>query len=403
MSESDKQDETPIEAREQTVADDAATNDEAAAEEAGADEAVSLSDTSSFESPAVQKPKRSGAAIALLALLLSLVAVALGGYSLYGDWKEQQSADDSGRSIADLSSQLGDSQRSIRSLSDELAALSDSDADISAALDGVRRDIEERIRLLDSLPARMSTLEQSVASLRGLSAGARNTLLLAEAEYYMQIANAQLQLAGNPELAALALGMADDRIVQLADPGLTDVRRALADELAALESMDKPDIEGATLTLASLSRVVEALPLPEPERPRDQDGTDFDAEASRLARAWSSVKGAFSGLVTVRKTDETERALLSPEAVYFLRTNLSLQLQAARLALLRGQKAVFEQSLDDADAWIAEYFDPDSAQVASARETIAELRDDLFTMSPPDISESLRLLRQYQTLAEPAE
>ena len=398
MSETDKQEETPIEAEEQTVADDVPTIDEAPPEDD-----VTLKDTSSFESPAMPKPKRRGTAFAFSALLFSLLAVAVGGYSIYYDWKEQQSADESNRSLADLSSRLGDSQRSVESLSDELADLSDSDDDISSRLDTVQREIEERIRLLDSLPARMSSLEQSVASLRGLSAGARETLVLAEAEYYLQIANGQLQRAGNPELAAMALRMADDRILQLADPGLTDVRRALSDELAALESMDKPDIEGATLTLASLARVVESLPLPEPERQRDESTAEFDPEASRLSRVWSSVKGAFSGLVTVRKTDETERALLAPDAAYFLRTNLSLQLQTARLALLRGQQTIFQQSLDDADAWIAQYFDADSAQVVSARETIAEIRGDLFAVAPPDISGSLRLLRQYQTLAEPAE
>ncbi len=83
-----------------------------------------------------------------------------------------------------------------------------------------------------------------------------------------------------------------------------------------------------------------------------------------------------------------------------LRTNLTLQLQTARLALLRGEKAVFEQSLDDATAWLNDYFDVDSAQVSSALQTIAEIRDGMFAVTPPDISQSLRLLRQYKVLAE---
>ena len=107
----------------------------------------------------------------------------------------------------------------------------------------------------------MSALEASQAALQGISTGARNAWLVAEAEYYMQLANAQLQLAGNAYLATIALSMADERLVQLADPALTDVRRAVADELAALEGLDKPDIEGVTLTLASLARVIESLPI----------------------------------------------------------------------------------------------------------------------------------------------
>ena len=83
-----------------------------------------------------------------------------------------------------------------------------------------------------------------------------------------------------------------------------------------------------------------------------------------------------------------------------VRGNLSLMLQAARLALLRGEQAAFEQSLDDADAWLATYFNTESAPVAGARETIAEIRVDYSSTTAPDISGSLRLLRQYRTLAE---
>ena len=92
--------------------------------------------------------------------------------------------------------------------------------------------------------------------------------------------------------------------------------------------------------------------------------------------------------------------MLTTDGEYFLRNNIALQLQSARLALLRGEQAVFEQSLDDTSALLDEYFDAGSAQVASTRETLAEVRGNVFTTSAPDISQSLRLLRQYRTLTE---
>jgi uroporphyrin-3 C-methyltransferase len=256
---------------------------------------------------------------------------------------------------------------------------------------------------LDSLPSRVSGLESSLSTLQGVSTGARDTWLLAEAEYYMQIANAQLQLAGNPHLASLALAMADERIVQLSNPALTEVRRALADELAALEVMEKPDIEGVTLTLASLARVVDSLPLQTGTTSESDDAAELDPEMSGLDRAWASVKGAASGLVRVTGPEESAAPLMTPEAAYFLRTNLALQLQAARLALLRGEQAVFQQSLDDASAWLDQYYDTQSEQVTSALHTITEIREAMFVIATPDISESLRLLRQYETLAGSAQ
>ena len=109
-----------------------------------------------------------------------------------------------------------------------------------------------------------------------------------------------------------------------------------------------------------------------------------------------------SGLVKVTPPDEETRVLLTPDATRLIRNNLALQLQAARLALLRGEQAIFEQSLEDADALLMQYFDGDSAQVASVQETIAEIRDSMVAVKAPDISESLRLIRQFRVLSESA-
>jgi uroporphyrin-3 C-methyltransferase len=194
--------------------------------------------------------------------------------------------------------------------------------------------------------------------------------------------------------------MADERIVQLADPALTGVRSALADELAALEGMEKPDIEGITLTLSSLARVVASLPLQDTSTTDSAERAAVDEELSGFDRAWASVKGAVVGLVRVTPPDEMATPLMTPEAEYFLRTNLTLQIQVARLALLRGEQAVFQQSLDDASDWLDLYFDPGSAQVRGAKATIAEIRGNLLAVTPPDISNSLRLLREFNRINE---
>lgn len=386
MTEKDKPEETPVE----TV------------EEALAEEVVEETVEPAASEPRATKAKRGGG-VAWLALLIALIAAAGSGYTFYNSWQGQGEDAGADQALTALEGRVADTRDTIAALERQLEQLGDRDAGLDARIAAVGEDVDQRVRLLDSLPSRMSSLEQSLASLQGLSAGARDTLLLAESEYYMQIANAQLQLAGNPDLAAMALTMADDRIVQIANPALTDVRRALSDELAALDVVEKPDIEGATLTLASLSRVVESLPLQQETAEDEAETAEVDAEAGPVDRAWSSVKGVFSNLVTVTRTDDQARPLMAPDAVYFLRTNLSLQLQAARLALLRGEKVIYEQSLDDASSWIEEYFDTESQQVQSTLQTLTEVRDGTFAVEAPDISQSLRLLRQFRTLNESAQ
>ena len=355
------------------------------------------------EPPEAKKPKRerSGNSVAWLAFLVALIALAAAGYSAWQDWQSagDTSTDDS---VARLDSRIANSAQSLADLQAQVAELGERDPGIDAQIGTLRRDLDERIRLLSSLPARLSTLEGSVASLAGVSEGARDAWILAESEYYMQIANAQLQLANNPHLASLALKMADERIVQLANPALTDVRRAISDELATLDVMEKPDIEGASLTLASLARVVESLPLASTAE-ADEAASEVDPELSGPARAWASVKNALSSLVKVTPPERAKLVQLSPDAEFFLRNNIALQLQSARLALLRGEQAIFEQTLDDTGLLLTDYFDAESASVTGALETIAEIRGHVFTTATPDISESLRLLRQFRTLSENAQ
>jgi len=413
MSDTDKrQNETPDE-QESTTVDPAADEiaetaseepesaPQAAAAETAADDDDAASDSSAADevAPAEVTPKKRGNGVAWLALLVSVIALAAFGYSVFEDWRN---ADESGveDAVAGVESQLTATRRSLSELESRLGDIDAAGDGTAADVDALRTELDERVRLLSSLPGRMTTLESSIASLAGVSTSARDTWLLAEAEYYLQIANAQLQLANNPTLASMALSMADERVMQIADPALTDIRRAIADESAALDVMEKPDIAGATLTLASLARVVESLPLARAAGADEPDAESFDAEQSGVRRAWAAVRSTAAGLVKVTPPEQEKLAMLTPDGESFLRNNIALQLQSARLALLRGEQAIFEQAIDDVSALLDDYFDADSAQVASARETLEEVRGSVFTTSVPDISSSLRLLRQYRTLAE---
>lgn len=368
-----------------------------------------MSETEDIEPEIVAEPARrsTGGGVAWLALLIAIGALAAVAYTIYQDWRAKQEVD---LSSGNIEASIGRLNERINTTNDELAAtagrfdaLAQADASSNSAIDTLKleqADIDERLRLLNSLPIRISNTEAALAALQGVSDGARDNWLLGEAEYYMQLANAQLQLAGNPELAALALGMADDRIAQLANPALTNVRIALADEIAVLSGMQTTDIEGITLKLASVARVVETLPLRPIDRIEDEVPEESPEEMGALDRAWSKVKGATADMIKHRTTDETVMPLISPDAEYFLRSNLALQMQTARLALLRGERQIYESSLSDSAEWLITYFDATSSQVGAALDTIGELQGAMVSGEAPDISESLRLLRRHTSVSE---
>ncbi len=352
------------------------------------------------EAASSSRPRSNASGIiSSLALVLALAAV-LGVLWLWqGRGVDTGEADAVTSTLASLANDLDEAKQSLDDLRDEVAGLYGGDSDFDRELASLKEQVEDLNEDFERLPARVAEIETTMSSLQGISTGARENWWLAEAEYYMQIANAQLQLAGRPLLASEALRFADERVRQSGNPALTGVRRALSAELQALDAMVEPDVEGITMRLASLADAVSTLPIEEDVARAATGMPAMDPDAGPLDRTWASLKAAFGDVVSVRRTDEAVQPLLSPDARYFLRANLALQMQTARLAMLRGEQAVFEQSLADAEDWLREYFDRDSAAVQSALATVADIRNQYTTTDLPDISGSLRLLRQYRARA----
>lgn len=220
---------------------------------------------------------------------------------------------------------------------------------------------------------------------------------LAEAEQLLLIANYRLQLAHDIETAIAALRAADRQLQELGDPALLPVRRLIAEEIAALQALERPDLPGLALQLGSLAQALPKLPLaierrfqPVPTAAAASGvGTDEGAGWNVLREMWRDLLG----LVRIRTDTEYEKPLLAPEQSYFLRQNLRLMLYGAQLALLEGNADMYGQSLRAAQDWIEEYFDIEAPAVAGARAELARLLERKLTVELPDIASSLKALR----------
>ncbi|MEQ9561621.1 MAG: uroporphyrinogen-III C-methyltransferase, partial [Woeseiaceae bacterium] len=258
------------------------------------------------------KRARSGKLVAWLILLLFAAALAFAGYRYLAKPDREAAVNPNDARIASLAASLEATRESVDALEARVGDL----AGQAATGDRRYQQLEERLAAqldgVDSLPGRVASLEGSMSSLRGISSGLRDAWLLAEAEYYMQIGNAQLQLGGNPELAMLAMQLADEKIQQLADPALTDIRRALADEIRALDAIETPDVEGIALTLSSLASAAEELPLDDQLEMPEAESDDIDQDLSGMERMLASLRKTASDVVSVRRSDETVKPLLAP-------------------------------------------------------------------------------------------
>ena len=221
---------------------------------------------------------------------------------------------------------------------------------------------------------------------------------IAEAEYLMRIANHRLSLSKDSQTAIAALQQADRKLLESGDPAYYSVREKLADEMSQLQSLQLPDIAGMAATLQSLAASVNQLKiagLPEATSTNVAAAEQQHSERNLDTLLEDSWKG-FKDLMVIRRHDQPVSAMLPPSQQYFLYQNLQLQLESARLALLRQENILFKSSLETASEWLQSFFDPNDAATQNMQQTLQGIQATDLDPKLPDISGSLSLLLQFK-------
>lgn len=335
--------------------------------------------------PAPDRPVRSGRALAILALLIALAAAAGSGYLA---WIDKISAGTSDAIRADLRGEIGRVENNYQTQQQAVR-------DLERVTDAIEMRMDELVSVERNIGNRLDGLEAGVRDLaaRDRSAELSGDWQIAEAEYLIRIANQQLSLARNPGAAMVALEEADALLARVADPRLQPVRQQLSDDIVALRSVRQPDVEGLALRLGSLSRKVDGLPLAG-QREDARDSRPDDEAASGWSRLKSKLSAFFGSIFRVRRTEGSAAPLLSPREAFFLRRNLELELQAARVAILTEDASVYRASLGAARRWTEEYFRTDDGGVSAFIDALRELEGREITVELPDVSGSLRALSE---------
>jgi uroporphyrin-3 C-methyltransferase len=331
----------------------------------------------SRKKPAAHKTDAPRGRGGLLLLWLLLIAVAAAGGMAF---LRLQDADK--RAAANVSA-----------LEDRLTTLQETSRSQKAALG-------ETLATVEAAEQRM---QDSLKKLHADVGRSRRGWSLAEAEYFLVLASHRLLLDRAAGTARVALQLADARLRELGDPALANVRQALAADMQRLAEYAKLRGDDAALTLNSLITQVDSLPLANIQLQAAETATSDPgaavADATDWRAYWQGFLGILKELVVIRR-QETVTPLLAPKESFFLYQNLQLQLETARLAVLRGDKAAFTGSLATARAWLDRYFDKDAADVTAFTAALDGLAGMDIDPPLPDISSALKLLRDH---ARPAE
>jgi uroporphyrin-3 C-methyltransferase len=348
------------------------------------------------EAPKSEKSRRGGAG--WLAALALLVGLAVAGWNGWQWWQGQQADDVQARldlALSEMQDRQDAMNRSQQEQAQRLASverleLEQGLAQLDEALEQARSVAgSDRARLegfetdLDDLLARLDALEGRVGALVVRGESPRQALDLAEVDYLLRSATERIALYGDQRTADQALMLADQQLEAMDDPVYVSVRQAIAAARLSLEAVEAPDKIALTEGLGRLQVDVAGLPFPGEVTVRDEEGHLDTAEDPGV---WARFTSALSGLVTVRRRSDDE-ALVSLQDKDAVRQGLWLQLEAARLAVLREDDAAYAQALQRAGDTVTQYFDAEATAVTRFRDSLGRLAAVALAVSWPDISE----------------
>ncbi|GGX44633.1 uroporphyrinogen-III C-methyltransferase [Saccharospirillum salsuginis] len=263
-----------------------------------------------------------------------------------------------------LQSRLGQSERARANLEDQLRSE-------LAAQEEMLVETAQRLSRRQDLEADRWPLEEALALLR--------------------LAERRLQLDQNAEVALRLLNAADQVLAGLTQAAVLPVRRQIAQDRLALQSVESPDINGLYFRLDAVHETLAAL-----------DWTPEDAVTPKVQpdpdSAWKAFVDSLGSLVTITRLDTAYQAppLLDDFARW--QQHALLLAEQAQLALLAGNQALY----DTAVRQLLDHLQPmrETLKLQPVVDELNALHDTRLNPDWPDIHGSVRALEDYMARAE---
>ncbi len=381
---------------------------------------ISEIDNEAGEMPAPEKkPRGKGAVLAFMTFVFALAALGGTGWLWWqGESDRQQDDDRIDAKIEHLESAYKDLSVKQKQVREELKLLADNDTGSQIAalqkqlaadhiqvssLDQTVRDQLALSRSLqtatESIQGRLLASEAAIAGLSSNELDAGKELDLAEVDYLLRLANERLKLFSDPDAADQALELADMHLAAMDNPMYLSVRKEIATARRELAAVNIPDYVLIDSQLNAIQESVVSLPF------RGEVAVSQESEAVQETDWWEKVKSVFSNLVTIRRSTAQENERISLQDMDYIRQRLWLQLEMARLSLMRREQGAFSYSLERARKTLSTWFDTGDDSYRSVDRSINELMALKIKADLPDISTpwaTIRLVREGRPRPAPA-
>ena len=334
-------------------------------------------------------------AIIMLALILGLAGAGFYFFSQLRDKQEGLGGEVKSqltRQISDYQAQLTEIQKQVGTLQSEIAG---KEEHFNKTLESFS-DLHSQ-----KLEATRKELSDKVLQVQRQLGKTRGDWLIADAEYLLSVANERLHLVGDVSTTRAALEAADQRLRESGDTGIIKIREQIAKEISLLQGINIPDMVGLYLSVQTLESEADKLTLLLPYSGKPLTKPE-EAAQSRVSNEEpneliNSAIHELEGIVTIKRSDQPIKEILSQEQAEFIRDQLRIKLEIVKIPLVQQNDALYQAGLADIKTWVEKHFNNNDASVRFVAE-LSRLKAINLRSQFPDISMSLKMLRDITKL-----
>jgi uroporphyrin-3 C-methyltransferase len=268
-----------------------------------------------------------------------------------------------------------------------------------------RQTVQQQAQLIAQLEDQLNSvnlrLNSQAERILQLGTASRGDWMLSEAAYLIRLANQRLQVERSIENPLAILENVDNIFVQLNDPELIPVRRALSLDIAALRMTENLDREGIFLELEAISEAIKGLSIIEPasQAETQKPVATENAETPSLLNSVERFSQKLGQLVVVKKRQQPIEPLLTSSEQSIIQNNIYLLLEQAQSALLKEEQVIYSASLEKTAALLVRYFQLNN-QSQALIERLNLLGERRVIQILPDISGSVAAVQTMLTLRQ---
>ncbi len=360
---------------------------------------ISKIDAKPKASPTPAAPRsRSTGGLGFGIIMLLILGLAGGGFYLFSQLRDKQEGL-GGEVRTELTRQINDYQKQLTAIQSQVAALQ---SEIAGKEDHFNKALADFSELHgQKMEATRKEISDKVLQVQRQLGKTRGDWLIADAEYLLSVANERLHLVGDINTTREALEAADQRLRESGDAGTISIREQIAKEIAQLQGIKPVDIVGLHAAIQTLQSEVPKLTLllpysgkpPTPPGERNESAPVSEDPNDLLSGAIRELEG----VVTIKRTDQPIKEILSQEQAEFIREQLKVKLELLKVALVQQNDGLYQSILTEIKSWVTQHFTDNDATKSFVSE-VGRLQAIKLRNQLPDISGSLKMLRDVAKL-----